>query len=168
MSENSFKTIGTTFVEDILTAKNSDELFKILKDTCCITLKPEAVADSIKHLDLPSAAIDFKATVARLQIMKRSKVINDKLAQMKNKEEMRAYLKRYLKQEREIPQVANYTYIAMQTYMKKGFGKAEDFKRELHEYLVKPVSEKQKQDMEIAPQVMQQQRPISRPSVYGG
>lgn len=72
MTESSFKTIGTTFVEDISTAKNSDELFRILKDTCCITLKPEAVAEKVAHLDLPTAAIEFKATLARLQIAERN------------------------------------------------------------------------------------------------
>ena len=139
MTESSFKTIGTTFVEDISTAKNSDELFRILKDTCCITLKPEAVAEKVAHLDLPTAAIEFKATLARLQIAERNRVINKQLSQMKDKETMRGYLKRYLKQEREIPQVANYTYIAMHTYMKKKFGTAEEFKQGLHEHLVAPV-----------------------------
>ena len=41
--------------------------------------------------------------------------------------------------------------IAMQTYVNKGFGKVEDFKDKLCEYLVKPVSEKQKQGMELCP-----------------
>ena len=143
MTENGFKTIGTTFVEDISTAKNSDELFRILKDTCCITLKPEAVAEKVRHLDLPSAAIEFKATLARLQIAERNRVINKQLSQMGDKEAMRGYLKRYLKQEREIPQVANYTYIAMHTFMKKKFGNAEDFKQGLFEHLVKPVMQNQ-------------------------
>ncbi len=168
MTDASFKTIGTTFVEDISTAKNSDELFKIYKNTCCIAFKPEEVVNQIRSLVLPKVSIDIKAEIAKVQIKNRSNVINKKLANMSSKEEMRAYLKRYLKQEREISQVANYTYIAMQTYVNKGFGKAEDFKDKLCKYLVKPVSEKQKQDMEIAPQVMQQPRPISRPSVYGG
>jgi len=170
MSEKSFKTIGTKFVEDISTAKNSDELFMILKDTCCIALKPEAVADSIKHLDLPNtnAAIDFKATVAKLQINKRSEVINKKLSQIKDKDEMRTYYKNYLKQEREIPQVANYAYIAMQTYMKKGFGKAEDFRNELHERLVKPVDRKQNQAMNIPPQLLSKTNNTIKQSVYGG
>lgn len=115
MTESSFKTIGTTFVEDISTAKNSDELFRILKDTCCITLKPEAVAEKVAHLDLPTAAIEFKATLARLQIAERNRVINKQLSK-KDKETMRGYLKRYLKQEREIPQVAE-LYLYCHAYL---------------------------------------------------
>ena len=145
MTENSFKTIGTTFVEEISTAKNSDELFRILKDTCCITLKPEAVAEKVAHLDLPAAAIDFKARVAQLQIAQRNRVINKQLSQKKNLKEVRAHLKRYLKQERELPQVANYTYIAMHTYMAKNFGSAEEFKKELHAQLVAPVMNHQEE-----------------------
>jgi len=168
MGENGFKTIGTKFVEDISTAKNSDELFMILKDTCGITLSPEAVAESVKNLDLPAAAINFKATVAKLQIQKRCKDINNKLARIQGKENIRNYYKKYLKQEREIPQVANYTYIAMQTYMNKGFGKAEDFRRELHERLVKPVTEQQNQGMDIPAQLLQQKKGQSKQSAYGG
>ena len=167
MSEKGFKTIGTKFVEDISTAKNSDELFMILKDTCGITLSPEAVAESVKNLDLPAAAINFKATVAKLQIQKRCKDINNKLSRIQGKENIRNYYKKYLKQEREIPQVANYTYIAMQTYMNKGFGKAEDFKRELHERLVKPVLEKQNPNMNVPSQLLQQNKSQSRQSAYG-
>lgn len=167
MSEKGFKTIGTKFVEDISTAKNSDELFGILKDTCSIVLSPEDVAKSVKDLNLPASAVNFKAAVAKMQIEKRSKVINQKLSKIQGKENIRSYYKKYLRQEREIPQVANYTYIAMQTYINKGFGKAEEFKKELYERFVKPVMEQDNQNMNVPSQLLQQTKNQGRQAVYG-
>ena len=51
--------------------------------------------------------------------------------------------------------MANYTYIAMDEYIKKGFGNADDFKRDLHKYMGEQSVERKEKIIEVQPQLLQ-------------
>lgn len=136
MSDIRFKTIGTTFVEQISSAKNSDELFGTLQEYCCITGDMQSLQQDLAKIDLPEKkeTATFRAAVYKIQIEQRNKIINQKICTMQNKEQIRGYLLKYLSREKKLPKITDYTIIAMGAFLQKGFGRPQEFKRELYQY----------------------------------
>lgn len=128
-----FKTIGRRLVENVSKAKDKKELLSALKDACCKTATPEKVEKELGRMDFPSGkeVAKLKATMARVRINNAEAKFQKTLAAAKKPEQVKKLLHKYLQSEKMFSKAQDYAVIGMDAYLEKGFGSADDFRKDL-------------------------------------
>ena len=133
MKEMHFKTIGHRLVENVSKAKDKKELLLALKDACCKTATSEKVEKELGRMDFPSGkeVAKLKATMARVRINNVEAKFQKTLAAAQKPEQVKKLLHKYLQSEKMFSKAQDYVIIGMDAYLEKGFGTADDFKKDI-------------------------------------
>ena len=84
-------------------------------------------------MDFPSGkeVAKLKATMARVRINNAEAKFQKTLAATKNPEQVKKLLHKYLQSEKMFSKAQDYAVIGMDAYLEKGFGSADDFRKDL-------------------------------------
>ena len=128
-----FKTIGRKLMDDVSKAKDKKELLTALKDACCKTASREKVEKELERMDFPTGkeVAKLKATMARVRLNNAEIKFQKTLAAAKKPEQVKKLLHKYLQTEKMFPKAQDYAIIGMDAYLEKGFGSADDFKKDV-------------------------------------
>lgn len=133
MSNIQFKSYGRKFLEEVSKAKNKEELFDALRETCSKFESPDKVDQEILQTEIPASPeiAKLKATMAKIKIQQSDMKLNKHLAAAgKSPAKLKKVIHQYVLGERMFRRTPDYAAVCMHEYIEKKMGTAEDFKKD--------------------------------------
>lgn len=136
------KTLGEFFLIDLQNAESKGLIFETLKDITSSYYPQTNLISVLDHISDFDAVAKYQGKLAKLRIDYNAKAVNDiqtRLVGLNNFGEDNYKYKDKIVRKLNLlinsrPTLEETIYIAMSIYIEHGWGKADDFKRELGEY----------------------------------